>query len=409
MALMFQRLARNFANNGYFPTDEKTTEGILSRFSFDIEKNKNKQGMIRMLDPCCGEGAALSECSEYMKTYLTSHQTNHQTNHNNTKVETVGIEIDQERAYHAKSMTNLETIVHGNLNDCYIAQRQFGLLFLNPPYGDILADKANLSEDSGKQRYETMFYENTNKLLQFGGVLVFIVPNTCLDGKLSKMIASHFDKVSIHKAPEQRFKQVIIFGIRCKAKTADKVIVDRLLKAAQDITTLKTLTDQPDTVVNGSSNSNDSSNSSNSNNWLYPIPLSTGVLKLNQINIDAKQLADEVAKKGRKGSLWGRFQVHFNSVNNNTYRPLRAMSDWHLSLALAAGQVSGVVQSKEGRSLLVKGRTFKDKKVTIETKVNETTGDVSETRISTDIFVPSIKAIDFTKGSATFGDVIVIK
>jgi hypothetical protein len=31
MALMFQRLARNFAKNGYFPTDEKTTEGILSR------------------------------------------------------------------------------------------------------------------------------------------------------------------------------------------------------------------------------------------------------------------------------------------------------------------------------------------------------------------------------------------
>jgi hypothetical protein len=29
MALMFQRLARNFAKNGYFPTDEKTTEGIL--------------------------------------------------------------------------------------------------------------------------------------------------------------------------------------------------------------------------------------------------------------------------------------------------------------------------------------------------------------------------------------------
>jgi hypothetical protein len=35
MALMFQRLARNFAKNGYFPTDEKTTEGILSRLVFD--------------------------------------------------------------------------------------------------------------------------------------------------------------------------------------------------------------------------------------------------------------------------------------------------------------------------------------------------------------------------------------
>jgi hypothetical protein len=38
----------------------------------------------------------------------------------------------------------------------------------------MLADKANLSKDSGKERYETMFYENTNKLLQFGGVLVLL-------------------------------------------------------------------------------------------------------------------------------------------------------------------------------------------------------------------------------------------
>lgn len=386
MALMFQRLARNFAKNGYFPTDKKTTEGILSRLVFDIEENKNKQGVVRMLDPCCGEGVALAECKEYMDTYYTSHS--------GTKIETVGIEIDEERAYHAKSMSSLNTVVHGNLNDCYIVARQFGLLFLNPPYGDMLADKASLSEDSGRVRYEAMFYENTNKLLQFGGVLVFIIPNSCLDKNLAKMIASHFDQVSVYAAPEQRFKQVVIFGIRCKAKTADKVVVDKLLKAAEDITTLQTLTDQPDDDKNG---------------WFYKVPLSTGELKLKQVMFDAKQLADEVDKKGDKSSLWGRFQTHFNSVNGKTYRPLRKMSDWHLALALASGQVSGVVKSKNGRSLLVKGRTFKDKKIITETKVNEVTGSVSETRTATDIFVPTIKGIDFTKGSPTFGEVITIK
>lgn len=386
MALMFQRLARNFAKNGYFPTDEKTTEGILSRLSFDIEGNKNKQGVVRMLDPCCGEGVALAECREYMNTYYTSH--------NNTKIETVGIEIDEERAYHAKSMSSLDTVVHGNLNDCYIVSRQFGLLFLNPPYGDMLADKASLSEDSGRVRYETMFYENTNKLLQFGGVLVFIVPNNCLDKNLAKMIASHFDQVSVYAAPEQRFKQVVIFGVRCKAKVADKVVVDKLLKAAEDITILKTLTAQPDEDIEG---------------CFYPLPLSFGVLKLNQIEIDTKQLADEVVNIDKKDSLWGNFKTHFNSANKNTYRPLHQMSDWHLSLALAAGQVSGVVTSKDGRSLLVKGRTFKDKKETTETQVNEASGNISEKRTLTDVFVPSIKAIDFTKDSDTFGKIITIK
>jgi len=388
MALMFQRLARSFAKNGYFPTDEKTTEGILSRLSFDVDGNHNKQGVVRMLDPCCGEGVALAECSEYLGVKFT--------NKTDTKIETVGIEIDEERAYHAKSMSNLDTIVHGNLNDCYIVQRQFGLLFLNPPYGDILADKANLSEFSGRERYETMFYENTNRLLQFGGVLVFIVPNTCLDDNLSKMIASHFDKVSIYASPETKFKQVVIFGIRCKAKTADKAVLDMLRRAYQDIATLEVLTER---VQSGSDNIT----------GLYPIPLSTGELRLKQVRIDAKQLADEVAKKDNKGSLWGRFRTHFNSVNGNTYRPLRDMSDWHLALALAAGQVSGVVQSNDGRSLLVKGRTFKEKKVKVETTVNETSGDISETRTSTDVFVPSIKAIDFTKSSNTFGEVFTIK
>lgn len=386
MALMFQRLARNFAKNGYFPTDEKTTEGILSRLVFDVKKNERKQGVVRMLDPCCGEGVALAECSEYLDTNFTSRA--------NIQIETVGIEIDEERAYHAKSMSNLDRIVHGNLSDCYIAQRQFGLLFLNPPYGDILADKANLSKDSGKERYETMFYENTNKLLQFGGVLVFIVPNTCLSERLSKMIASHFDQVSVYASPEQRFKQVVIFGIRCKSKPADKVVVSKLMNASQDITTLDTLTDQPNPDKEG---------------CFYQLPLSFGALKLNQIEIDTKQLSHEVANIGRSSSLWNNFKTHFNSVNKNTYRPLHQMSDWHLSLALAAGQVSGVVKSKDGRRLLVKGRTFKGKKEITETQVNEVSGNISETRISSDVFIPSIKAINFTKESVDFGEIITIK
>lgn len=389
MALMFQRLARNFAKNGYFPTDQKTTEGILSRLSFDVKGNKNKDGVIRMIDPCCGEGVILSECSEYMKSYFARYS--------NTKVESVGVEIDEGRAYHAKSMSSLDTVVHGNLNDCYITQRQFSFMLLNPPYGDILADKANLSENSDKERYETMFYENTNKLLQFGGVLVFIVPNNCLDESLSKMIASHFDRVSVFAAPEQRFRQVVIFGNRCKSKIPNKSVVNTLLKAAMDISSLPILSDQPDF-------------DEDKDGYLYSVPLSlSGALKINQIKIDSKQLSDEIVRNGVKNNLWSRFQVHFNSVNGKTYRPLRKMSDWHLSLALAAGQISGVVESKDGRSLLVKGRTFKDKKNTTEVKVNEVTGSVSEIRISTDVFVPSIKAIDLTKGSSLFGEIITIK
>ena len=33
MALMFQRIARNFMQNGYYPTDSETTERILNALS----------------------------------------------------------------------------------------------------------------------------------------------------------------------------------------------------------------------------------------------------------------------------------------------------------------------------------------------------------------------------------------
>ena len=44
MALMFPRLARNFARNGYFPTDEPTLERTLSAL-------RPADGPMAILDP----------------------------------------------------------------------------------------------------------------------------------------------------------------------------------------------------------------------------------------------------------------------------------------------------------------------------------------------------------------------
>ncbi|EMR0711643.1 class I SAM-dependent methyltransferase, partial [Pseudomonas aeruginosa] len=50
MALMFPRLARNFARNGYFPTDEVTLERALQALT------PAPSGRMRICDPCAGEG-----------------------------------------------------------------------------------------------------------------------------------------------------------------------------------------------------------------------------------------------------------------------------------------------------------------------------------------------------------------
>lgn len=54
MALMFPRLARNFAKNGYYPTDEATLERTLGALA-------SGDGSMCILDPCAGEGVAIAE------------------------------------------------------------------------------------------------------------------------------------------------------------------------------------------------------------------------------------------------------------------------------------------------------------------------------------------------------------
>jgi len=191
-ALMFQRLAHSFIKNGYYPTDSETMGRILNALQ------PTDAGTMNIIDPCAGEGTALAECQQHLGS---------------DRVHSFAIEYNEERAWHAKSILN--HCIHGDLQDCLIAQRQFGLLFLNPPYGDMVADKAGLNNhEGGKQRLEKLFYQKSNSMLQFGGVMVLILPHYTLDKELSNWIARHFERVQIFLAPEQQFKQVVVFGIR---------------------------------------------------------------------------------------------------------------------------------------------------------------------------------------------------
>jgi len=60
MALMFPRLARNFAKNGYYPTDEPTLERALNAL---MPSDPAFNGPMCILDPCAGEGVAIAEAA----------------------------------------------------------------------------------------------------------------------------------------------------------------------------------------------------------------------------------------------------------------------------------------------------------------------------------------------------------
>lgn len=365
MALIFQRLARNFVKNGYFPTDDVTLSRIL--LALDIEG-----AVLRIIDPCCGEGTALAEVKHHLVQSGAS-------------VTACGIEFDAERAWHAKQI--LDTVAHSDVNDVFVSARSHGLLFLNPPYGNLVSDKGSTGDRGRSDRLEKVFYRKTVPWLQFGGVMVLIVPHYVLDKEFAGMIARHFDQVQVFMAPEERFKQCVVFGIKRRADGLD-IEAQKRLEACGSGQLPEVLPeywqDEP---------------------YLVPQVRETEV-RFTSIRIDAPQLEAELSRL-KEHTLWPQFGRHFTTLGFKPRAPLRALSDWHLALALAAGQISGVVESVSGRRLLIKGDTFKerDKAVAYETRSD---GAVSEILTLTDKFVPVITGIDFTQGEG-YGEIVTIR
>lgn len=368
MALMFPRLARNFAKNGYYPTDEATLERTLSALA-------PSDGPMRICDPCAGEGVAIAEAVHALGSELAS---------------AYAVEFDQERAAHARLL--VDHCIHGDLMDTMISRQAFGLLWLNPPYGDLAKDaNGNLGyEGKGRGRLEKLFYQRTLPLLQYGGILVFIIPSHVLDQEMVGWLTRHFTDLSVFQAVDKQFKQIVIFGrrVRQREQAGDEVKASRARLLQIGLAEL-----EPDELPP---------------EWtLLPYVVPTAQAEpehFYRISMEPEQFADEVL---RLKGLWPAFETHLGATQQTLRAPARALSQWHLALALAAGAISGVVQSPSGRTLAVKGDTFKQKSSAVEYRERDN-GSMAETRILTDKFVPVIRAWDLTPDSATLGQVLTI-
>lgn len=373
MALIFPRVARNFIKNGYFPTDETTLSRILSALTSFNDKE------IRAIDPCCGEGVALAEVA----AHLTAQ---------GSRVVSFGVEYDEERAYHSKSI--LDRCIHSDLNDCNITPKAFSLLLLNPPYGDLVgeSEKGPKGEgEGGRKRLEKEFSKRCFPLLQASGILVLIVPYTVLDREFAGLISRNFTDVKIFAAPEQQFRQAVIFGVkRFRACEPDATVVKTLCQARDNL-----YVDLAGNWVEGFNE-----NCILPAEWpeaRYVVPPTSGNVDVNfhTVRVDEQQLQIDI---GKETGLWERFDSIFRPTPEKARQPLKKLSPWHLALMLAAGQIRGVVRSNDGsRTLVVKGDTYKSKQVKTEFEYDDN-GNETVTRVSTDKFVPLIRALDFTPG-----------
>lgn len=370
MALMFPRLARNFVRNGYFPTDEATLERILAALAPD-----NAPGTLRILDPCAGEGVAITEIACHL---------------GDERVQACTVEYDAERAAHCATLSDIA--LHSDLMETVISQQAFSLLFLNPPYGDLVRDDMPESarEKTGRLRLEKLFYRRVVENLMYTGILVLIIPFYTLDREFSGWLANSFTEVQVFSAATDQFQQVVILGrrIRQRQQNMDDVrqCCQHLLSVGKGDETAPALPESWEVP--------------------YTVPVARQELKhFYRITMDSAQLDTEI---NRVQGLWPAFSSHLSIQPQTPRPPARRLSRWHLALVLAAGAITGVITSPAGRTLVVRGDTYKVK----DRKIHHTEdddGNITETTTLTDRFIPAISAWDMTPGSATFGELIAIR
>ena len=276
--------------------------------------------------------------------------------------------------------------------DTLISRQSFGLLWLNPPYGDLSKDVNGSSigyQGQGRARLEKLFYQRALPLLQYGGVLIFIVPSYVLDAELVGWLTRHFADLRIYRAVETQFKQVVIFGRRVRQRDGRR---SRPTPCAVCCCRSDRVTPKP-----------------------------------RNCRSNGRSCRTPSCQPGRAGALLSRDDGASSSpMKSAGYRTLAgARYAPGRRAAIAASTRAGLValasrpgfgrrrdlrrsEVKSGRVLVVKGDTHKEK--TLQTEYTERDdGSVAETRILTDKFVPVIRAWDLTLGSPTWGEVLTIR
>jgi hypothetical protein len=329
------------AKMGYYPTPESLTPIIAGYL-----KPKG-QGIIRVFDPCAGEGTALKAIGDRLQA------------------ETYGIEIDKMRGREAQRILTKCLITDYRVTR--ISPGFSSVLWLNPPY-DWAVRKEQLETS---ERYERQSLRDTVKYLIPGGVLIYLIPLRRLDQIIAKMLSYRFEDIRLYKFPEslyQQFRQIVLFGILKKSPSTDEGVCEYLRSAGSGKIAISHLPEAPEHA--------------------YEVPFAP-VLKnflFRTLEVNPQDLAEEIKVYGLNEEIRRLNTTCSSSEKITSIMPLR---HGHLAQLIACGSIKGVVFDKDQKNpLIIKGFTRKTVDYRIETEGN------TEKHIETDRIVVTINAVN---------------
>ena len=317
------------AKGGFYPTPPRVIDLIAGLIYAPVSYGPRRgRETLRILDPCCGAGEAAAQLAERIAQPDTM------------PIEAYGVELHRDRA--AEAGERLHRALASDLFQTSIANRAFGLLYLNPPYD---------WDSGGGKRVEHAFLMHATRYLADNGVLVFVVPRQRLEVS-AKYLSSHYQRLRCwaFPSPEREvFDQVVLIGHRRMEPHTDVHAEMRVREWAAGA-----LDELP---------------ASPYREFSIP-PLPAGDVLFSTRTVDPIAAAAEARRSGLwasaeiKDSLWPR--------GDTRTRPLMPLRRGHMAMLVAAGFLDNLCLEADGRRILVKGRTIKEMVLVEETPETET-------------------------------------
>ena len=303
------------AKGGYYPTPDQVVDMIADLIEAPyIYRNDGKT--LRILDPCAGAGDAVARLAERLRAS------------NKVPVETYGVELHRDRAREAEKL--LDRVLAADLFATSIANRAFGLLYLNPPY----------DFDSGEdKRVEHAFLTHCTRYLVEGGLLVLIVPRARL-AVSARYLSTHYRRLECRAFPDPErevFDQVALFAYR-KADPSPDAYAEGLVREWAE--------GEPEPLR------------FDSHREFRPELNPSGDVLFATRTVDPLAAASEARRSG----LWANAEITDSlwPAQDLRARPLMPLRRGHLAMLVAAGFLDNLVLEADGRRVLVKGRTSKE-------------------------------------------------
>lgn len=209
----FSRSLANEEKLGAYYTDTEMCRRISKLFRFSQDKE------YTVLEPSIGDGTAVMAVTGKEGGFMEN-------------VKVFGVEINQ---------NTYDNVISGNpsinyslradfLNDVYITNNVFSMVFMNPPYGD----------DGNGERLETRFLEKASSYLKTGGIMVMVIPSyVFVDEMFSRQYLARYDHLQHFKFDESvysQFKQVVVVGKKRPGMGFLREKYLKFMESIQDVT-----------------------------------------------------------------------------------------------------------------------------------------------------------------------------